>query len=93
MIPFVGQLLKYILIRILERRDHFYSFANQFFNDSICPELVGRFSPIYAAKYLKDLMLDKRQYQQIVSKLKSIQVKKNAMIDILNDIDSFSTTD
>ena len=92
-IPMIGYLLKYIIIRILERRNRFYSFANLFYNEMVCPELIGRFSTQYCAIKLQELITNNDVYQQIVTKLRKISVEKNVCDELITVMRSYIIKD
>ncbi len=77
LIPFIGTILKYIFLRVMERQNKLYALPNILLGNQICPELVGRFTIDKAQQTLRKLLNDRHGYNEIIQKFKTIKQSTN----------------
>lgn len=86
MLPLIGPLLKWVCLRIIEKRNVHYALPNLVLNKSCCPEMVGQFSPKEAAITFSELINDSKQYHEIVSSFKKLWPNKNVLDDVIDEL-------
>lgn len=77
MIPFLGPMLKFVFLRLMERTKRIYALPNQLLGSEVCPELVGRFSIETAQDKLHQLISEHHRYLEILQQFKTIKQSSN----------------
>lgn len=88
-IPIIGYALKYSAIRVLEKKQRLYSLPNKYFNDCVCPELVGQFDINHARELFKAFFLDREKRREIQQKFKVFEPNTIVLDDIIRILIKF----
>jgi hypothetical protein len=90
-IPVMGLALKWLALNIMRRKKRRYALSNQYFNATICPELVGNFSVEWAKDQFDAFIDDPKTHQKCHEAFKTLQRIQNpldALMDYLGTADS-----
>ncbi|MEK9728186.1 MAG: hypothetical protein VW397_08810 [Candidatus Margulisiibacteriota bacterium] len=85
-LPIIGLILKRIILNIAIKQKRFYALPNLYFNEYVCPELVGAFNINQARLQWGNFINDDQKYLDCLSKFSELQNIHDPVPDFVNYI-------